>query len=143
MIERRIEEAAEAILEYGDVKVDEQANGESHELEIRNDLRLVNRKQALNRLDFEDQAALHHEVEAISPVEGKALVVQRNLDLAVCAQSAQAKLERHATLVSRLQEPRPEVTVDLDACGDDLSGQFIQPLLLCSSLFHFWVLGAG
>ena len=143
VIERRIEEAAEAILEYGDVKVDEQANGESHELEIRNDLRLVNRKQALNRLDFEDQAALHHEVEAISPVEGKALVVQRNLDLAVCAQSAQAKLVRHATLVSRLQEPRPEVTVDLDACGDDPSGQFIQPLLLCSSLFHFWVLGAG
>ena len=67
MIERRIEEAAEAILEYGDLKVDEQANG----------------------------------------------------------------------------EPRPEVTVDLDACGDDPSGQFIQPLLLCSSLFHFWVFGAG
>ena len=85
VIERRIEEAAEAILEYGDVKVDEQANGESHEL---------------------------------------------------------AKLVRHATLVSRLQEPRPEVTVDLDACGDDPSGQFIQPLLLCSSLFHFWVFGA-
>ena len=85
VIERRIEEAAEAILEYGDVKVDEQANGESHE---------------------------------------------------------QAKLVRHATLVSRLQEPRPEVTVDLDAGGDDLSGQFIQPLLLGSSLFHFWVFGA-
>ena len=73
VIERRIEEAAEAILEYGNLKVDEQANGESHEL----------------------------------------------------------------------QEPRPEVTVDLDASGDDLSGQFIQPLLLCSSLFHFWVFGAG
>ena len=29
VIERRIEEAAEAIREYGDVKVDEQANGES------------------------------------------------------------------------------------------------------------------
>jgi len=38
---------------------------------------------------------------------------------------------------------RPEVTVDHDACGDDPSGQFIQPLLLCSSLFHFWVFGAG
>ena len=39
-------------------------------------------------------------------------------------------------------ERRTEVTVDLDAGGDDLSGQFIQPLLLCSSLFHFWVFGA-
>ena len=34
------------------------------------------------------------------------------------------------------------MTVDLDTGGDDLSGQFIQPLLLCSSLFHFWVFGA-
>ena len=40
-------------------------------------------------------------------------------------------------------EPWPEVTVDLDAGGDDLSGQFIQPLLLCSSLFHFRLFGAG
>ena len=71
VIKRRIEEAAEAILEYGDVKVDEQANGESHELEIRNDLRLVNRKQALNRLDFEDQAALHHVGEQEGWNQGK------------------------------------------------------------------------
>ena len=33
VIESRIEEAAEAILEYGDLKVDEQGNGKSHELQ--------------------------------------------------------------------------------------------------------------
>ena len=63
-------------------------------------------------------------------------VIERRIE-----EAAEAILA-YGDLSHELQEPRPEVTVDLDAGGDDLSGQFIQPLLLCSSLFHFWVFGA-
>ena len=46
-----------------------------------------------------------------------------------------------AVFVGRLQQPSPEVAVDLDASGDDLPGKFILSLFLRSSLFHLRVFG--
>ncbi len=48
------------------------------------------RKQLLYRLDFDDQTAFHHEVEAIAAVEVNAFVLQRNRDLTLRAKSTQA-----------------------------------------------------
>ena len=101
------------------------------------------REQPLYRLDFDDQAAFHHEVKAIAAVEVKAFAPQRNRDLTLNAKSTQAQLVRQAVLVGRLQQPGTDVTVDFDAGGDDLPSKFILYLFLCSSLFHICVFGGS
>ena len=51
--------------------------------------------------------------------------------------------QRRNGVIERGIEEAAEAILDLDAGGDDPSGQLIQPLLLCSSLFHFRLFGAG
>ena len=78
-----------ALAKYGDVEIDEEANRQSQELQIGNDLCQVDRKQPLYRLDFDDQSAFHHEVEEIAAIEVKAFVLHRNRDLTLSAKSTQ------------------------------------------------------
>jgi hypothetical protein len=63
-----------------------------------------------------------------------ALVDHVDLDLTLVRNPAQVELDAQGFLVNRLQQSRPQVTVDLDRRPDDLLRQFIThvfSLFLC------------
>jgi hypothetical protein len=113
------------------------------ELEVGDELSFVDRQEVFHCLDFQDHGVLHHEVEAVCAVEGKALVTNRDRKLTLDAKSAQDELMREAVLVRRLQKPRPEVAVNFDASADDGFRKPFPPPFLRSSLFHFRVIGTA
>jgi hypothetical protein len=113
-----------------------------HELEVGDELGLVDGEQMVHGFDFEDDEAFHHEVEAVAALEGEAFVAQRDGNLSLDAETAQAELTREAALVRRLQKPGSEVAVNLDASADDDVRKPLPPPFLRSSLFHFRVFGA-
>ena len=55
--------------ESGDVKVDEEAQGQSHQLQICDHLGLMDWQKAFHRFDFDDQLAVDQQIDAVSTVK--------------------------------------------------------------------------
>jgi hypothetical protein len=80
----------------------------------------MDRGNVLYRLEFQDDGILYDEVELISAVELDPFVGDWQGDLPLKRDSSQVQLMAQAFLVGRLQQPRPQGTVDLDGGPDDL-----------------------
>lgn len=118
------------------MEVDEEADGQAHELEVRDELGFVDGEEAVHGFELEDHTALHEEVEAVTAVEGETFVAERDGELTLDVRAAEGELMREAVLVRGFEQPRPEVAVDLDASADDGFRNPIPPPFLPSSLFN-------
>lgn len=135
-------EAAEALLEEGDVEVDEESDGQAQEFEVGDELGFVDGEEAVHGFELEDDMAVDDEVETVAAVEGEAFVGEGERNLTLDVKFAQGELMREAVLVGRFEKSRPQVAVDLDAGADDGLRNPLPPPFLRFSLFHFRVVGA-
>lgn len=59
-----VDDAMQAFLERGSAKVDQQANGQVHQPQVRQDLFAVDRCQPLDRLQFYNDPSFDQEIDA-------------------------------------------------------------------------------
>ena len=67
----------------------------------------MNRHQPLDRLDFNDQLALNHDVQAIAAIETHVLVNDRKSKLPLIWNARFAQFEPQTFFVSRLEQAGP------------------------------------
>jgi len=118
------------------VEVDQQRHGQTGQPEIRNDLSGVHGLDLSDGLHLYDQPMLDDEVEAISTVDFDPLVGDRNGALPFESKVPQLQLTRKACAVRRLEQPRPELTMDFDAGPDGLPRKIQKPSRLRAFLLH-------
>ena len=127
------DESLESRLERGDVEVHQQRGVEVGELEVGDDLSLMDGEEKLDRLDLDDDPLVDDKVEAIAAVEQYALVFQGKRPLVLERDAAEGELAAQARFVCRLEQPRAQMPVDLDAGADDLLGAI--PKTSCLRVF--------
>src|SRR5262249_37753952 len=114
-----------SLLQSLHIEVDAQANFPSAESQIRQQLRLVDRLEALNGLDLNNDCARHENVDAVPTCELEPLVLQWKRELTLEGYVPQRQFPAEAFLICRLQQAGPQSTMDFDRCPDDLLGEVI------------------
>ena len=83
----------------------------------------MNRVQLLHGLDLDDHAFLDDEIETIGFPNDEVLVADGDRQLSTDVKAALHELPGQTLFVSRLEQSRPEVPVDLDRGADDRRGE--------------------
>ncbi len=117
------DEAANPVLQDCDVEVDEEADAAAAQAEVSEKLGVMDGRQPINRLEFEDKGSGNQEVETVSGIEPNALVGERNRDLPLEGEAPQSEFMAEAFLVDRLQESWAESSMDFVGCPDHGVGQ--------------------
>jgi hypothetical protein len=78
----------------------------------------VDRQEPVDALDFHDEGVIDDQVEPIAAVERRALLLERQGPLALELEPEEREFVSYAMLVGRLEQPRPQVSVHLDAGTD-------------------------
>src|SRR5262249_52097070 len=73
-----VDEAGDAIFYQGNVEIDEQSQAFVSEFQIGEELLLMHRRDALQRLDLYDYRVLHYQISVKSGVDTNRLVDYRN-----------------------------------------------------------------
>jgi hypothetical protein len=102
------------------MKIDEKANGHFQQFHVAQQLRLVDREDSFNRLEFHKDAILDQQVEFERLPKNKSLILGINLHLADRAQLAEIQLSFHASLVNGLDQPCALQSVYFNRSPDDL-----------------------
>ncbi len=79
----------------------------------------MDRQQLVDGLDFHDHRVLDHQIHAVSAVQLDAFVLDRQVNLPFETEAQLTQLIAEAFLVSRLQQARAQVPMDLDRRADD------------------------
>ncbi len=96
----------------------------------------MDRQHLLDGFQLEDQLILDDDVDPVPALELDAFVRDGHDELAVMRNPAERQLVRERDLVHRLEKPRSQMTMDLDACPDDRLGQIRVPPCLRASVFN-------
>jgi hypothetical protein len=109
----------DAIAEMNDVEVEQEADGQPRELQVRQELRPVNGQDAFRRLYFHHHGPIDHEIHPIARIEVEVLEPKRcgYLPLNVVATLDEQVFE--ARLVGGLQKTWPEGSVDNERSVQD------------------------
>ena len=73
----------------------------------------------MHRLDFLDYRIFDNHVQAIPTIQPHILIDNRQWQLLLDLESTLAQFKRQASLLGRLQQPRPQPLVCLDRRADD------------------------
>src|SRR5690606_21310083 len=112
------QEAPQSFHELLDVEVDEESLSQVQELEIGQHLCLMDRQQAIDGFQFDDQLAGDHEVDSILRIEHRVPVENRNGHLAGELDVLECHLAAEAVLVRRLQQAWPKRSMHFDGTAD-------------------------
>ena len=112
-----------AVPEERYMKVDEERHRAARELEVGHDSSCVNAFDSLDRLQFNDYSVVHEQVQTISAIHMDAMVDERHRSLPLDREPALHEVPDEAALVTGFQQPGSQLTVNLDSCTDDGSGQ--------------------
>ena len=99
-------------------------------------MRFVDRQQAVDRFEFEQDPALYNDIDAVAAVNEHALVEDGYGSLPLETQLAKPQLGAQANLVRRLQEPWTQRSVHFDEGTDDLLGPILKTSALPIFLLH-------
>jgi hypothetical protein len=106
------------------IEIQEQSNRESQDTHVREQLGFVQSDEALDALDFDDDAILDNEVWSIFP-NHMSLVQNWNRNLPLVMKASRCELETKRPFIRRLHQSRAELSMDLDAAADDCVSQRI------------------
>ena len=106
------------------IEIQEQSNRESQDTHVGEQLGLVQSDEALDALDFDDDAVLDNKVWSIFP-DHTSLVQDWNCNLPLVVKPSRCELETQRPFIRRLHQSRAELSMDLDAAADDLVSQRI------------------
>jgi hypothetical protein len=76
-------------------------------------------QQPVDCLDLHDEGILYDEVEPVAAIERDALITQRHGTLPLDPQPAKLQFVGQAQLVRGFEQPRPEVSMHLNARAED------------------------
>lgn len=96
----------------------------------------MNREQPFDRLQFDEDAILNDNVEAIAAFHKEVLVLNGQRVLADEPKTSQPEFGTETRLVRRFEEPRAQAAMDLDERSDDRVGAVFKSPDLPISLFH-------
>ena len=82
-----VDQPADAVLQNLDVEVQQVAQFVSPELQIADELRAVNVREALHRLHFHDDQTFDQQIQSIAQLELDPVIVQRHRHLALVSQA--------------------------------------------------------
>ena len=130
-----VDQTAEAVLQDGNVEVDQQTNGLTGEAEIGQQLGIVDGQEFLDGLQFDHDTALDQQIDLQIRRHAMPAVLHRYRDLSLEPHPSQPELHPKALRVDALQQPRPDPPMDLDGASYDLLGDLIlRPLRASASL---------
>ncbi len=136
----RTNDAADPLPQDDHVEIDEQPERQPGRLQVRKDLRRVDRREALGGLDFHEQTMPHEQVPP-RLTDRDALVGDRYSDLTQEAYAALCELSAKGFLVEGLEKPGTQRAMNLDGRSDDRFGQAVQSSVwLCHAPFSLRVL---
>jgi len=102
------------------MKINEKADGHFQQFHVAQQLRLVDREDSFNRLEFHKDAILHQQVEFERLPKNKSFIFDLDLHLADGTQLTKIKLSFHASLVNGLDQPCALQPVYFNRAPDDL-----------------------
>jgi hypothetical protein len=108
------------------VEIDEEAQGQTREPEVGEDLGFVDGQKVLDCLDLDENPAIDDEVEPEPAPNQLASVHDRHRALPLDAMATREQLAHQAFLVRRFQEPRPERAMYRDGRPNDRTRDAIQ-----------------
>ncbi len=95
------------------------------------------RQELFNRLDFQNDIVLDEQIEPVRAIQMHTFVFDRQMNLPLKPKAQAAKFIAEALFICRFQQPRPEMSVNLNRCSDYLfsnvvfSVQTLCTLCLC------------
>jgi hypothetical protein len=113
-------EVPETVDELVDVEVHEQALSQIQQPEVRQHLCLMDRLQAFDALQFDEQRVLDDEVRPVGATQAHAFVKDWNRDIALESDAVQLELMGQAGVIRRLEETGADRSMYLDRAADDL-----------------------
>src|ERR1035441_10459849 len=120
-----IDDSLQAFLEDCDVKVDEQADVLTGQLEIGQQLRGVNGKQFRHCFQFNYHRTFHDQIDSVRAIKVDAFIADGQFHLSLKTEAQAAQFITQALLISRLQKARPQGSVDFNGSSDDLVSQLV------------------
>src|SRR5690242_20638568 len=126
------------------VEVEEQAERKMRDLQIRDELLSVKRKQLLHGLHFDNDLFLHDEITLVGGRYSNAVVIDRKNDLTLERQPELRECLAQAFLVRTLDETRADRCMNIDCRADDFVGDLVWRHLLAASVpfVHLCALGS-
>ena len=86
----------------------------------------MNSLDLLDTLEFEDQLALHQNINPVSTIELDILVVHRLWVLQLECDSIAVQLVRQALFVGRFEQSRAQMTVNLNGAANHTIGKIVE-----------------
>jgi hypothetical protein len=121
----REDHAYHTIDQFWLVKVDDQAQGDSQEFHITQELRFVDGQNALDTFKFQEEATFNENVEPEIFIENQALVFNSDDALVDSGDFAKLEFTHQASLVNAFDEPRSLKSMNLDRRADGQVTQFV------------------
>jgi hypothetical protein len=133
--EGELEHAAfDGVAEVLGVEVDQQADALPGELEIRVELRLVDAKESIDRLEFDDYLVGDEEIDSEPHVDGLILVLEGETELAGEWDFADGEFVREARFIRGFEQPGSERRVHFERGGKDPLGEVRVQMLLSMAI---------
>src|SRR5215831_19481380 len=95
------------------VEIDKQTDASTAELDVRKQLSFVNRRDRLDRFHFDNDLRLNEKIDPIADFQLHAIEDDGKSDLAVDSQPSLAQQMGKASLVSTLEQSRPQFGVQI------------------------------
>ena len=115
----------DTVAESKDVEVDEQPDLHVSKTQVRKALRLVDRIDPIDRLEFHDDLIGDQQVDAVPGVDSEPSIRDRQSQLTLDVDLARREFVGQTRFVRRLEQPWAERSVNLNGCPDDLTGQLL------------------
>jgi hypothetical protein len=136
--QRTLENAPlDAILKRCDLKIDQQTDVLAREAQVREQLRLIDRRDSFRALELDYNRTLYHQVHPVTAIQANALVLDREIYLARESKLSQGQLMAEAFFISRFEQSGAEGAMNFDRSANDGLGQIrkqISSLRLCVSV---------
>jgi len=126
----RVAQSSEAGAKGCGIEIQEQTRGVSREFQIGDDLRLMDRMEALDSLQFDDDGVLDEQVENEPAPDRLPLVGESNRMAALGLELVPSQFDEQAFAIHRFQKPRSQYTMDLDRASNETCDRFFSSGLL-------------
>jgi hypothetical protein len=119
----RVDETLDALSEDFDVEVDQQSPRQACQPQIRQDLRIVDRRQLRHALHLDEHLVVHDEVCSEAARDPIALVRDRYLDLALKLDAAEGELISQTAVVRRFEQPGTKASMNANRTVQNLADE--------------------
>jgi hypothetical protein len=107
------------------IEVQQKANPNSAQLQIRKELSLVNRQYLLDGFDFDENALFNSEIHTISGINLETVVHNRERELRLERKAGSRKFMRETAVVHALETACTDMRVYFESTSEDLSRDLI------------------